>query len=112
MNPKPIRNALFLFSLSLLWTGPVAHAQTNYEILKSFDGALGANPNSALIEGSDGRLYGTTIIGGVSNLGTVFALNKDGGGYSVLRSFTGGAGDGRYPMGVVEGRNDGVLYGT
>lgn len=65
----------------------------------------------AVIEGSDGALYGTSS-GGAANLGAVFKINKDGSGYTILRSFTGGATDGQYPYHVVVEGRDGVLYGT
>jgi uncharacterized repeat protein (TIGR03803 family) len=39
----------------------------------AFDGTNGALPEAALIEGSDGSFYGTTIEGGAyTNFGTVF----------------------------------------
>lgn len=66
---------------------------------------------SALLESRDGALYGLTYFGGISNAGTVFKLNKDGTGYTVLREFTGGDGDGRVPEALLEGE-DGVLYGV
>jgi uncharacterized repeat protein (TIGR03803 family) len=34
----------------------------------------GANPTSALVQGSDGNFYGTTSQGGTNGLGTVFLL--------------------------------------
>jgi uncharacterized repeat protein (TIGR03803 family) len=37
--------------------------------------ALGAFPRAALVQGSDGNLYGTTMGGGANNYGTVFRLN-------------------------------------
>ena len=55
----------------------------------------GANPVSALVEGSDGRLYGTTEFGGSNSLGTVFRLNTDGSDYAVLRNLGADAADGR-----------------
>lgn len=46
-----------------------------YTVLLSFDGfAVGANPESALIEGSEGSLYGTTTTGGTGGAGTIFRL--------------------------------------
>ncbi len=48
------------------WTGTVLH---------SFQGgADGANPVAALIQGSNGDLYGTTEYGGASGEGTVFKV--------------------------------------
>jgi uncharacterized repeat protein (TIGR03803 family) len=92
---------------------------TNYRVLHTFEysGGDGAWPLGPLLEGSDGALYGTTALGGPSNFfytwgaGTIFKLNKDGSGYSILRSFTGSPGEGARPLPLREG-TDGVLYGT
>ncbi len=72
----------------------------------------GTSPNSALVAGSDGALYGTTASGGADGWqgGTVFKLNSDGGRYQTLHSF-GGPSDGWSPEGLVVGA-DGALYGT
>jgi uncharacterized repeat protein (TIGR03803 family) len=37
--------------------------------------ALGAFPRAALVQGSDGNLYGTTMGGGANSFGTIFRLN-------------------------------------
>jgi uncharacterized repeat protein (TIGR03803 family) len=74
---------------------------------------------AALVQGSDGALYGTTSEGGITGQdfpfggGTVFKINTDGSGYTLLYTFLGSdVGDGRNPYGgLVRGR-DGVLYGT
>src|SRR5215467_5568925 len=57
-----------------------------------------ANPYTELIQGSDGALYGTTPVGAGNGLGTVFRMNKDGAGFTILKSFTGGTNDGSKPM--------------
>ncbi len=105
----------------LLWiSGLLASAAdyTNFARLFSFSGTNGAQPYANLIEGSDGRLYGTTFQGGITNedfpngMGVVFALNKDGSGFEVVHFFGGSSHDGANPYAeLVEGRF-GVLYGT
>lgn len=72
----------------------------------------GSTPFAGLVQGEDGMLYGTTSAGGVSLLGTVFAINTNGSGYSILHHFAGFSGDGGAPKaGVIQGA-DGALYGT
>ena len=77
----------------ILATSPRALAQT-YSILHHFAGGTtdGRFPVTALLEGSDGALYGTTGAGGTDESGIVFTMNKDGTGYAVLRYFAGGSG--------------------
>jgi len=105
-----------------------ASAQTNFLKLISYGtgGLTGTNDNSdfghtygALIEGDDGRLYGLTPTGGtaggsVGGAGTVFALNKDGTGATILHNFIAdhSPDDGSYPVGPVLQASDGFLYGT
>jgi uncharacterized repeat protein (TIGR03803 family) len=87
----------------------VAEAQTNYQRIKSFGPfAQGVNPVSRLTEGSDGLLYGTTRGGGALGQGTVFSLQKDGSGYTMLHSFT----NGFFPVGGLAEGTNGALYGT
>ena len=51
----------------------------------------GDNPRGSLIQ--DGTtLYGMTQYGGGSNAGTIFKIETDGTGYSILHSFSGGSG--------------------
>src|SRR5262249_47649354 len=87
---------------------------SGYSVLHIFSfgaGNDGSDPRQ-LIEGSDRALYGTTGSGGTADNGTVFKLNKDGSGYTLLHSFTGTVGDGSNPCaGLLEG-SDGALYGT
>ena len=85
-----------------------------YRILHSFGGNSGDGfcPHAPLLEGSDGMLYGTTGGGGTNGTGTVFRLNRDGSGYSVLRHCSADGNGGINPSaGLVEGC-DGALYGV
>jgi uncharacterized repeat protein (TIGR03803 family) len=69
----------------------------------------GGYPQAALIY-HRGLLYGTTLIGGASSAGTVFAVNARTGAETVLHSFTGGA-DGASPIaGLVFAGS--ALFGT
>jgi uncharacterized repeat protein (TIGR03803 family) len=83
-------------------------------VLWSFSGANGdgAIPAAPLMQGSDGVLYGTTVAGGSNGCGTVFKLNTNGSGYSVIRSFAGTNGDGGYPNAGLLQASNGLLYGT
>src|SRR5439155_25936266 len=69
----------------------------------------GAYPNAELILLGN-TLYGTASKGGSSGMGTIFALNTDGTGFTNLHSFSNGA-DGAIPVAaLVAGAN--TLYGT
>jgi len=62
-----------------LWaTAAVAVSAQTFTTLHSFDGMDGDGPFAAVVQGADGSLYGTTYLGGVNNLGTVFSLTVDG----------------------------------
>jgi uncharacterized repeat protein (TIGR03803 family) len=89
------------------WTEAVLHSFTG--------GPDGSYPYAGVQVGHGGRLYGTTVSGGASDLGTVFSLTppaSPGGAWTeaVLYNFT-GASDGYYPQGGVVIGSD-VLYGT
>ena len=61
---------------------------TGFATLHSFTGGTdGADPDGGLIL-SGNTLYGTASQGGVTNSGTVFALNTDGTGFTTLYSFS------------------------
>ena len=66
-----------------------------------------------LIQGPDGKLYGTTPLGGAADHGVLFRVNTDGSGFQVLHSFCSkpNCADGNYPTALVVGA-DGNLYGT
>jgi len=90
----------------------VVGAQTNYQTLRSF-GVLdaGTQPHSGLLLGWDGALYGTTLLGGMANRGTVFRLSTEGSGYTVLHHFSTNS-DGKHPVGALLQGHDGALYGS
>lgn len=50
--------------------------------------AEGKGPAAPLVEGADGKFYGTASLGGASGRGTVFRINFDGTGFEVLHAFT------------------------
>jgi uncharacterized repeat protein (TIGR03803 family) len=88
---------------------------SGFTVLKDFDyGTTGVNPSSRLAQGPDGVLYGTTVSGGQGGFGTVFKLNPDGSGFTVLKSFDlfGNPANGAEPFGGVIRGTDGALYGT
>ena len=99
---------------------------TGFEVLKTFSPALydgaynkytnsdGANPYGGLTL-SNNVLYGTTTRGGSFGNGTVFRINTDGTGYTVLKTFSplvnNTNSDGAFPQaGLTLSGN--VLYGT
>jgi len=108
----------YLFLLPALMAGlglvPVGRvtAQTFTTLYSFTGGSNGANPGAGLIL-SGNTLYGTAESGGNSGVGTVFAINTDGTGFTNLHSFNGGfnGGDGAYPgAGLILSGN--TLYGT
>jgi uncharacterized repeat protein (TIGR03803 family) len=78
--------------------------------LYTFTGGADGGTPTAVIRDSQGNLYGTTIAGGASNLGTVFKLAPDGT-ETVLYSFI-GAPDGLIPRGRLAMDLQGNLYGV
>src|SRR5689334_21215348 len=93
--------------------GP-AFGQLSYNrIVPRLDLFMGDSPQANLLEGSDRLLYGTmSDLGSGNNDGTVFRVNKDGSGYTVLWRFSGAPGDGFQPCGALAQGSDGSFYGT
>jgi uncharacterized repeat protein (TIGR03803 family) len=88
---------------------------STFTLLHSFTGGAtdGHGPNGSLI--SDGsRIFGMTRYGGSgpgpSGSGTIFSINKDGTGFTILHDFAGAPSDGAQPFGSLI--SDGTkLYG-
>ena len=74
------------------------------------NGHDGAYPVAALVQASDGNLYGTTEEGGTNNDGAIFQI-KTNGVLTPLYSFTDGH-DGAFPEAALVQASDGNLYGT
>ncbi len=72
----------------------------------------GANPNSGLVQASNGELYGTTAGGGEYSQGTVFKITP-GGTLTTLYTFCSqpNCTDGKNPNPLIQATN-GELYGT
>ncbi|MCS7338331.1 MAG: hypothetical protein NZ739_08875 [Verrucomicrobiae bacterium] len=84
---------------------------TNFDWCDSepqYDGRYGNDPSGGFAL-AHGTIYGTAYSGGEWNLGTVFKLNVDGTGFTVLKHFAGH--DGAHPNPVLT-LSDGMLYGT
>lgn len=66
-------------------------------VLHNFTGGTdGTTPTGGLLEDKAGNFYGTASQGGTSNAGVLFKIGAKGK-YSILRTFTGAANDGKYP---------------
>ena len=83
--------------------GTIFKINTNgsgYDLLHEFAGfnGDGMDPNGSLII-SGSTLYGMNTYGGTSNMGTIFKIETDGGGYALLHEFIGGTDDGESPSG-------------
>jgi uncharacterized repeat protein (TIGR03803 family) len=92
---------------------PSGTLTTLYSFCSQAGCADGREPAAGLIQGSDGNFYGTTIVGGANDDGTVFKLTPSGG-LTTLHSFCSQTGcvDGSLPRaGLIKGI-DGNFYGT
>ncbi|HAO78956.1 MAG TPA: hypothetical protein DCQ92_08280 [Verrucomicrobia subdivision 3 bacterium] len=96
LTPGGILTTLHAFSAAL-----TSHSETNGD---------GAMPMGELVEGDDGNFYGTTELGGVYGLGTIFRIAPDGT-FTNLVMFD-GTNNGAHPFaGLCKGK-DGNFYGT
>ena len=79
--------------------------------LFSFNSTNGSAPDCTLIFGADGRLYGTTSIGGAYSQGTAFAITLTNGVLSSITLYNFGVPPGIQPSELMQGV-DGNYYGT
>ena len=101
-----------LCAIALGLAGATATAQT-FTTLKSFGiltNVTGRNPHSQLVQAPDGTLYGTASEGEGNVYGTVFELQPDGSGFTVLKWFTNSA-EGANPRAGLT-LTGSTLYGT
>jgi uncharacterized repeat protein (TIGR03803 family) len=82
---------------------------SGFAVLKRFTSPNEGRLPVADLSLSGGTLYGTTLFGGSSGAGTVFKINTDGTGYTVLKHFTDS--DGINPSGGLT-LSGSTLYGT
>ena len=81
--------------------------------LHSLNGTDGQSPQAALVQSTDGNLYGATTGGGalgscINGCGTLYKISPSGA-LTILHNFDGA--DGYYPAALVQA-GDGNLYGT
>jgi uncharacterized repeat protein (TIGR03803 family) len=81
---------------------------TGFTLLHSFSVKDGAFPDEGSLTLSGSTLYGMTLDGGSSYMGTVFKINTDGTGFTLLHSFSGS--DGIGPFGSLT-LSSSTLYG-
>lgn len=108
--------AILAITLLVAATAATAHAQATEKVIYGFPNATdGAIPKASLIFDAAGNLYGTTVLGGTYDCGTVFELSpQSGGGWTgqVLHSFFKNSKDGCEPFAGVTMDASGNLYGT
>ncbi|MGC1374150.1 MAG: choice-of-anchor tandem repeat GloVer-containing protein [Candidatus Sulfotelmatobacter sp.] len=97
--------ALLVFCAAMVIASPAQIFTT----LVDFNGTDGDTPGGALVQGTDGNLYGATGLGGAANDGTVFRITP-AGTLTTLYSFD--RTDGSSPSGALVQAADGNFYGT
>ena len=95
-------------------TGGVVSVTTDgstFTTLHSFSDTDGGHESySGLIQGSNGTLYGT-IYNYSTYVGTIFKIQPDGTGFTVLHTLAAGT-EGQWPVGNLLLTSDGYLYGA
>ena len=85
---------------------------SDFTLLHNFQSNEGALPDGALVESSDGTLYGSVVMGKPAGA-AVFRLRKDGSGFLILQSFASPFSRMSYgPIGDLCFGRDGAIYST
>lgn len=97
--------------LLLIAATAIASPAQTFTTLGSFNGINGDNPQTSFVQGLDGDLYGTAIVGGTASQGTIFKITAKGGLKTLYTFCQTDCNDGALPSGLVLGF-DGNFYGT
>jgi len=82
----------------------------DFTIIHTFNKTDGWRPDSTMVIGPDGALYGTTNLGGANSQGSIFKITT-AGVFTSVYNFTGGD-DGGEPLAALTLGTDGNFYGT
>ena len=110
-----VRRILSFFLFFIILISSSQQVSATYTKLHDFTGTSGDGSNPAdfqsLMTVSNNVIYGATNSGGGDDRGTIYKVNTDGSGYTILHSFSSSGSDGRHPEGgiLVIGS---TLYGT
>lgn len=87
---------------------------SEFEVLHNFGAVAGdgRNPTTGLIRTAQGKMLGTTRIGGAFNQGTIYQLSSLLGNVTVMRSFTGAGGDAARSRSPLADTGDGFIYSS
>jgi uncharacterized repeat protein (TIGR03803 family) len=105
-----------LFELRQETAGDPLYSDITWNTFRGSPGD-GSIPVAGLDKDSNGNIWGTTSVGGLDNLGTIFELYPDrtivnDWHYEEVYSFTGGTTDGANPQSLLTEDKNGNLYGT
>jgi len=100
-------------ALFILCATAIALPAQTFTTLHSFDNTDGASPYAALVQATDGNLYGTTVYGGADGFGTIFNITP-AGTLTTLHSFCSESNctDGSEPFTGLAQAANGNFYGT
>src|SRR5260221_1803913 len=109
---KEARKTIQMVVLCFALVNFAAKAQTFTTIksLGTLPDVTGINPYCQLVQGPDGTLYGTASHGAGGVQGTVFKIQPNGSGFTLLKSFTNSL-EGANPYAGLT-LTGSVLYGT
>lgn len=110
---RPDRLARLAIASVLTFTAPSfvsAQATSTYEVVSSFSVpfAKGKNP-TALVQTGDGTFYGTALLGGIFDTGTLFRMDATGT-VTPVHNFSGA--DGEKPIALVRAAGGQQLFGV